>query len=102
MKRITRTTIKSFIRKNSADLHIKIRARFDGMIDGLDWKKGAQFVKAETPVELFHPEKYEHTLGVKGAWFTGRDFYVPIEEEGFKGFEVSNSCGVFTLAVPAR
>ena len=36
MKKITRTTIKSFIKKNFDDLYISTRSRFNGMIDCVD------------------------------------------------------------------
>ena len=48
-------------------------------------------------------ERHENTLGVAGAWFVGgsRDYFREYSEGGFKGYEVSNCCGRFVLAVAA-
>jgi len=95
-KKITMATVKSFVKKNYNGLYIKLDGCFDGMIDGIDWKKDSQFIKAE--VDTHH---YDYTLGIKGAWFVGRsrDFFTKVENEEFEGIKVSNSCGYFTIAI---
>jgi hypothetical protein len=95
-KKITMASVKSFVKKNFNGLYIKLDGSFDGMIDGIDWKKDSQFVKADLDTQ-----HYEHTLGIKGAWFVGRsnDFFTKIENESFEGIKVSNSCGYFTIAI---
>ena len=47
MKKITRTTIKSFIKKNFDDLYISTRSRFNGMIDCVDACADQSFYKVE-------------------------------------------------------
>ena len=47
MKKITRTTIKSFIKKNFDDLYISTRTRFNGMIDCVDACADQSFHKVE-------------------------------------------------------
>ena len=95
-KRITMATVKSFVKKNYNGLYIKLDGSFDGMIDGIDFKKDSQFVKAG--VDTHH---YNHTLGITGAWFVGqsRDFLSTFENDEFQGIKVSNSCGYFTIAI---
>lgn len=94
-KRITLATIKSFIRKNPGRLFIKVRSRFDGMSDGLEWNKSAEFVPAADG------GSYRNTLGIAGAWFVGssRDYFEAYDDGEFTGYKVANCCGYFTLAI---
>jgi len=95
MKKITLTTIKSFIKKNKDQLFIEKKNEFDGMVDGIMPTEGG-FKKA------FESKTYsEYNLGLAGAWFVrnSRDYFTPFEDDQFKGFKVSNCCGSFILAV---
>ena len=96
MKKITLATAKSFIKKNFNALYIKEDSTFDGMIDGLNWNKNSQFIKAQLETKNF-----DRTLGIKGAWFVGssRDFFYSYECDNFIGFKVSNSCGQFYITI---
>lgn len=93
--KITKATIKSFIRKNIDNLYINVQSSFDGMTDCCESREGG-FTKAVTTQD--HPE---HTIGVSGAWFVGdsRDYFSAFENDTFKGYEVYNCCGHFNLAV---
>ena len=96
MKKITKSTFKSFIKKNKDKLYILNRASFDGMVDGLEWKKNASFQRVQTD-ETFE----EHTLGIKGVWLVGqsRDYFTAYNDEEFEGIAVSNCCGYFTVGI---
>jgi hypothetical protein len=95
MKRITKSTVKSFIRKNYKNLFINVRSSFDSMTDGCQWRN--------TGFRKIQPDEncIDYTLGIKGAWFVGssRDYFTAYSENGFTGYQVSNSCGLFILAV---
>jgi len=95
MKRATLATIKSFVRK-SEGLHISVRSRFDGMCDGVRRVDNDGF----TPVESVNLED-SYRLGIPGAWFVrgSRDWFTPYAADGWAGWEVSNCCGTFVLAV---
>jgi hypothetical protein len=95
-KKTTLATIKSFIRKNRPALLIKVRAKFDGMTDGLEWNREAEFCPALATAR--HPE---HSLGIHGAWFVlgGGDRFTAFETETLIGYEIANCCGYFTIAV---
>lgn len=95
MTKITRATVKSFIKKNFDNLYINRKSRFDGSVDCVMPVKGGFKKVCATD---WH-EKY--TLGVEGAWFVGnsRDSFSEYEKEGYKGIEVYNCCGSFILAV---
>ena len=98
MKKITRTTIKSFIKKNFDDLYISTRTRFNGMIDCVDACADQSFHKGERDErERFH----DTSLGIKNAYFVGssRDYFQPYDLDGFKGYEIYNCVGSFILAV---
>ena len=98
MKKITRTTIKSFIKKNFDDLYISTRTRFNGMIDCVDACADQSFHKVERDErERFH----DTSLGIKNAYFVGssRDYFQPYDLDGFKGYEIYNCVGSFILAV---
>lgn len=97
-KRVTLATIKSFIRKSGSGLHIRVKSKFDGMEDGVREVERNGF----TPV-LKSERVLENDLGIAGAWFVlgGRDYFSPFTADGFTGFEISNCCGSFILAVKA-
>ena len=91
----TRATIKSFIRKNEGEIFINVRSSFDGMIDGLSYYHDG-FMKAGKDVD-----NIRNTLGISGAWFVNnsRDYFTPYDNGNFAGYEVSNCCGHFIIAV---
>lgn len=95
MKKITRTTIKNFVRNNQGNLFICVKSHFDGMTDGLAYNKGG-FRKAE-------PTSRDHdcTLGIDGNWMVGggRDYFTAYEDAEFTGYEISNCCGHQILAI---
>jgi hypothetical protein len=98
-KKVTLATVKSFIKKNLPNLYIMTSSRFDGMVDGVRRVEGAAFRKV-TVTEL---TKCEATLGIEGVWFVrgSRDYFTPINKDGFVGYEVYNCCGTWTVAVKA-
>jgi len=91
----TKATIKSFIRRNFDNLYINVKSSFDGMTDMCEPRDGG-FTKA-----IKDDKNDYNTLGVIGAWFVGssRDYFRIYNENEFTGFEVSNCCGRFTLAI---
>ena len=100
-KKITLSTIKSFIKNNHDNLFINVKSSFDGMTDGVEQLHNG-FVKA-TPdkTQSLNSDYYNSTQGIKGAWFVGssRDYFTPYSENDLTGIEVSNSCGTFILAI---
>jgi hypothetical protein len=94
MPKITKATVKSFIKKNQGNLFINVKSEFDGMTDGCE-RRNAGFVPAK--------ETWDHlinTLGVQGAWFVdSRNSFRAYEDETFAGIDVYNCCGSFVLAV---
>ena len=90
-------TLKSFVKKNSNNLHINLKSAFSGYTDGVEYV-GNSFQKAEVKTSDVN---YNHTLGIDGAWFVGssRDYLNAFENDYFSGIEVYNSCGHFILAV---
>ena len=93
--KITKATIKSFIRKNPDNLFINVKSSFDGMIDGCAYYNDG-FKKAEKDTD-----NIRNTLGVSGAWFVNnsRDYFNPYNKDGFIGYGVTNCCGSFILAI---
>lgn len=97
MKKVTFATVKSFVKKNSENLHIKFQSNFDGMTDCVEQYEEPKFIKAK-----FGADQEKHTLGIYGAWFVGssRDYFRPIYDgEKLTAVKVSNCCGSFTLAI---
>lgn len=90
-KKVTKATIKSFVKNNINDLYIKVVSDFDGMVDCVMSVDGS-FKKA-TPENLDMTN--QHTFGLNGIWFVGnsRDYFNKIEN----GFEIYNSCGTFLV-----
>lgn len=97
MSKITKATLKSFVKKNAANLHVMMKSRFDGMYDCV----------MDTGEKAFHPAQRregmeEHTLGISGLWLvgsSGNSFY-HYEDDKFVGIEVYNCCGSSIVAVP--
>jgi len=93
-KKITKATLKSFIRKNKEKLFINVKSEFDGMTDGLE-SRHEGFVKAhyDTAVDP------KYCLGVSGVWMTHRNYFYPYNDGTFEGIEYMNCCGSAILAV---
>lgn len=91
----TVATVKGFIKKNREKLLVLVKAEFDGMVDGQVCTGNVDFKPAASA------SHEEHTCGVQGVWLVGRgrDYVTAFEKNGLKGFEVSNSCGSFVVAV---
>ena len=99
MKKITRATVKSFIRRHRDNLFIRIDSKIQGYDDGKSRIHGATF-NAATVSNLAD----EITLGVEGAWFLGRgfvggDYFESFQRDGYEGIEVFNRMCSFVLAV---
>lgn len=110
LRKPTLATLKAFVRRNQGRLFIRHISAFDGMIDGLSYSKDRSIVPAVAPetrqyadgtTGAGHPT---HDLGIAGVWLVGqsRDYISPIEEPGFTGYHVYNSCGSFDLFTPSR
>lgn len=98
-KKITRASLKSFIKRNENNLYVNHKRTFDGMVDGcvsLDdgWKPS---IKTERSVN--------HTLGIDGLWIvarsagSGADYFTLFNQDGYIGIEISNCCGYSIIAV---
>jgi len=101
MKKITRSTVKAFIRYARHNLYIKNKSSFDGMTDACEPVQDNDWKKAE--VLAMNEWDNIHTLGVKDAYFVGphgsKDYFYPIITYDFIGYEVSNCCGNFLLGI---
>jgi hypothetical protein len=94
-KKITRATIKSFIKKAN-NLHIKFFSSFDSSQDCVMPSEANDFTPTK-PAD----RNFEYTLGIFGALFLlGDDRYTAYETEHFTGYKVSNCCTSFAIAVP--
>lgn len=97
-KKITMATIKAFIKKNRSKLFIKCLSGFDGNADGVRECEDHGFSPALEPDEGCN---HSNRHGIHGAWFVGRsrDYFTAYSEGGWIGYEVSNCCGSFVLAI---
>jgi len=95
MSKITKSTIKSFIKNNISALYINVTSKFDGDCDGVISAAGGFSLAQKDESNV------NYTLGVEGAWFVGnsRDYFAAYEDGQFSGYKVHNSCGSFILAV---
>lgn len=96
-KKITKTTFKSFIKKNSDNLYAMNNSRFDGMSDMVEQNEEAAFRK----VEAFDAPNQDYTLGIHEVWIVGqsRDYFRFYEDEEFYGIKCFNACGSFVVAL---
>ena len=97
-KKITKATLKSFIKKNHGNLYINYHSDFNGMIDGVDFFPGSTFSKAK------HTEtdsQVGYNLGIVGLHLVGgsRNWFDSYVGENFTGITYSNCCGSATIAI---
>lgn len=113
MKKITKTTFKSFLKKNVQNLHIMAVASFDGMTDCVEYKPRDQRVfkpaselrRDDSKSTVSNQSVFlEHTFGYYGIWLVngGGDYFRAYEDENFTGIEVYNSCGNSIVAIPKQ
>ena len=99
MSKITRTTIKSFVKKHLGNgLHIREMSRFSGLVDGLEQNDSGWCVAETTE------RSPQYSLGVKGlhlvgAGGSGGDYFTAIDDGGFMGFDISNCCGQMRIGI---
>jgi len=104
MKKITRATLKSFIRKNREQLLLKVESKFCGMSDMVE-KVEDVFEPAVASTQYVDGEDVPHVmdnnLGIAGVWLvlSGRDYITAFETEELTGLNVYNCCGEFTVAI---
>ena len=94
--KITRATLKSFIKKNQGNLLLSTINSFNGMTDGCDPCKDQSFRKTQNT-----DRNPEYTFGIDGVWCVGlrEDLFTVYHNNGLIGVEVYNPCGFFRLAV---
>lgn len=95
MKKITKATFKSFVKKAGLDLLIKVESDFNGMIDCVETIEDAKFEKIRT-------EEYnEYSLGIVGVWLVGsnRNRFYAYEDNNVIGIKCYNCCGSFIVAI---
>jgi hypothetical protein len=123
VKKITKSTFKSFLKKNEGKLFIQAVSDFNGMTDGVEyvhsskrvWKSLTRRVLKETDY-AYGAERgrtaqqvedsvlaNENTLGYDGVWLVNgsRNNFAEFADNGFRGIEVYNCCGSFVVAVKA-
>ena len=90
----TLSTIKAFCRREAknGNLWIKKLSAFSGMIDCVE-SVADNFKKTN------FDEKEEYTYGMAGAWFAGRNYIQEYTNNDFIGYEISNCCGSFIVAM---
>ena len=94
----TMATLKSFIQREAknGNLYIKTKSTFDGMVDCVMPTKDKLFSKVEG-IDMDN----EHSFGIAGTWVVrnSRDYISEYADNDFIGYEVSNCCGSFLLAM---
>lgn len=100
MKKITLATIKTFIAREAknGNLYIKRQSSFDGMQDMVASIDNPEFKKVSIDPKYY---AQENTFGIPGAWFVkqSRDYFTPFSDQNFIGYEISNCCGSFVVAM---
>ncbi len=95
ISKITRSTIKKYIKDHKYCLYVKPISSFDGQTDGVigihaNW------------TEVNHNDidfKKEYSYGIPYAWFTPTgNLYEEYEDIDMKGYSIYNCCGAFLLA----
>lgn len=101
-KKATIATVKSFIRKNVDIAFINVKSSFDGMTDGVeDLNGGFRPLAAARKGGSATDHNSNPSLGFNGVWFVGgsRNWVAPYENDNMQGYEVSNCCGKWIIAI---
>lgn len=103
MSKVTKATLKSFLKKNSGNLYILEHSRFDGMIDCVSQTGQEAFIKTDDKYDA----ENKHSFGIDGVWVTqGRDSFsrtvVKTLEGTFEGIHCYNCCGSWTVAIKVK
>lgn len=95
MTKITKTTFKSFLRKNAGNLYILRKSSFSGMTDCVEQLENSGFAPCEATERFI-----ENSFGISGLWLVngGGDYFTEYNSGQFSGFEVSNCCGNAIIA----
>jgi hypothetical protein len=97
MAKITKATLKSFVKKNRENLLINVKSSFNGMSDCVE----------STGDHGFHPAVAadnacpEHNMGIQGVWMVGGsgNYFTAYDKNGIVGIECYNCCGTFTVGI---
>lgn len=87
-KKITLSTLKSFIRDNRENMYINVKSDFDGMTDCVEQRKEGFKKATEDKTVSKSSSYYDRTMGIEGAWFVGssRDYFTAYSDEKYTGF----------------
>ncbi len=121
MKKITKATFKSFIKKNEGKLFFQRMSNFDGMTDCVEFTPSSErkFIelkkKTISDIDYFVAEQHgnsreelenrifnsSNTLGYHGIWLVNGsdDRFKEFENDQFQGISVNNCCGSFIVAI---
>jgi hypothetical protein len=98
MAKITKATIKSFIKKADAEgnLYSKVLSSFDGMTDCVQQVHESEFQKVVRDQERLD---HENTLGIRGLWMThDGNLFEHFNDGTYDGYEIYNCCGTSIIA----
>ena len=93
-KKITKSTINSFIRKNRDCVLVKTLSQFDGMVDCV-MPQESDFTKMQF---ILDSEGKEHP-SVRSARLYSGSVYTSYENNGMVGYEIDDSCGTYIIAI---
>ncbi len=97
-KKITKTTLKSFIKRNQGKLFYKVQSDFDGMQDCVDVVKMDWLPVTEVNLNVVGGDIVSGEY--KGVWLThGRNWFELYEDDKYIGIRVYNSCGSSIVAI---
>lgn len=93
--KITKSTLKSFIRKNADNLYIKCEKDFNHMIETVE-TINSNFKKIKIELESLNEKFY-----FVGKFFGGSqsDCFESYDDGTFVGIEMSNCCGSSIIAI---
>jgi len=97
MKKITRATIKSFIKREQKNnnLYIKTKSSFSGMTDMVE-KVNDNFRQ----VDMVNFERV-NDFDIRGLWLVGHggDLFNNYSDDNYIGYEIYNCCGTSIIAM---
>ena len=92
-KRITKATLKSFLKKYQDSIYINETSSFNGSVDMVTSIDNG-FQKVE-----FNLDNHKNTLGYQGIWIVGKDWYNAYDDGKYVGIEYNNCCGSAIVAI---
>ena len=100
MKKLNKNHFNNFVKKNAENLHMKVYAHFNGMVDMVENVEAPAFSKVvKVQFQEWRDVVLRAANDVSKIAFRDGNSFDHYEDAEYQGIEVYNCCGKFVVAV---